>query len=140
MRVGRLMAINFTASACFCRALSITAKARPCFFPNSTVRLPTTVLPATPTTNRTSTSWPRLLFTDSRCRDYSAHATKRFRQRISEPCSTILPISTLTDQHLNLDYQHSIKKWQLDAHTSYDQARLQGPVPEAPVEDPEDAI
>ena len=36
-------------------------------------------------------------------------------------------------QYINLDYQHSIRKWQLDAHTSYDQARLQGPVPEAPV-------
>jgi iron complex outermembrane receptor protein len=36
-------------------------------------------------------------------------------------------------QYVNLDYQHSIRKWQLDAHTSYDQARLQGPVPEAPV-------
>jgi outer membrane receptor for ferrienterochelin and colicins len=36
-------------------------------------------------------------------------------------------------QYVNLGYQHSISKWQLDAHTSYDQARLQGPVPEAPV-------
>ena len=36
-------------------------------------------------------------------------------------------------QYVNLGYQHSIGKWQLDAHTSYDQARLQGPVPEAPV-------
>ena len=36
-------------------------------------------------------------------------------------------------QFLNLGYQHSIGKWQLDAHTSYDQARLQGPVPEAPL-------
>jgi len=36
-------------------------------------------------------------------------------------------------QYVNLGYQHSIRKWQLDAHTSYDQARLQGPVPEAPV-------
>ena len=36
-------------------------------------------------------------------------------------------------QYINLSYQHSIRKWQLDAHTSYDQARLQGPVPEAPV-------
>ena len=36
-------------------------------------------------------------------------------------------------QYLNLGYQHSIGKWQLDAHTGYDQARLQGPVPEAPV-------
>jgi outer membrane receptor for ferrienterochelin and colicins len=37
-----------------------------------------------------------------------------------------------THQYLNLGYQHSIGKWQVDAHTSYDQARLQGPVPEAP--------
>ncbi len=36
-------------------------------------------------------------------------------------------------QYLNLGYEHLIKKWQLDAHTSYDQARLQGPVPEAPL-------
>ncbi len=36
-------------------------------------------------------------------------------------------------QYINLGYQHLIKKWQLDAHTSYDQARLQGPVPEAPL-------
>lgn len=36
-------------------------------------------------------------------------------------------------QYLNLGYQHLIGKWQLDAHTSYDQARLQGPVPEMPV-------
>jgi outer membrane receptor for ferrienterochelin and colicins len=36
-------------------------------------------------------------------------------------------------QYFNLGYQHSIGKWQLDAHTSYDQARLQGPVPEAPL-------
>ena len=36
-------------------------------------------------------------------------------------------------QYLNLDYQHPIGKWQLDAATSYDQARLQGPVPEAPL-------
>jgi iron complex outermembrane receptor protein len=36
-------------------------------------------------------------------------------------------------QYLNLDYQHPIGKWQLDAGTSYDQARLQGPVPEAPL-------
>jgi len=35
-------------------------------------------------------------------------------------------------QYLNLGYQHSIGKWKVDAHTSYDQARLQGPVPEAP--------
>ena len=36
-------------------------------------------------------------------------------------------------QYVSLDYQHSIGKWQLDADTSYDQARLQGPVPEAPL-------
>jgi outer membrane receptor for ferrienterochelin and colicins len=36
-------------------------------------------------------------------------------------------------QYLNLSYQHSAGKWQVDVHTSYDQARLQGPVPEAPV-------
>ena len=36
-------------------------------------------------------------------------------------------------QYLSLDYQHPIGKWQLDAGTSYDQARLQGPVPEAPL-------
>jgi outer membrane receptor for ferrienterochelin and colicins len=36
-------------------------------------------------------------------------------------------------QYINLGYQHLIGKWQLDAHTSYDQARLQGPVPEAPL-------
>ncbi len=36
-------------------------------------------------------------------------------------------------QYLNLGYQHSFGKWQLDGHTSYDQARLQGPVPEAPL-------
>ena len=35
-------------------------------------------------------------------------------------------------QYLDLGYEHSIGKWQLNAHTSYDQARLQGPVPEAP--------
>jgi outer membrane receptor for ferrienterochelin and colicins len=35
-------------------------------------------------------------------------------------------------QYLDLGYQHSVGKWQVDAHTSYDQARLQGPVPEAP--------
>jgi len=34
-------------------------------------------------------------------------------------------------QYVDLGYQHSLGKWQLDAHTSYDQARLQGPVPEA---------
>src|SRR5580700_6682461 len=36
-------------------------------------------------------------------------------------------------QYVSLDYQHPIGKWQLDAGTSYDQARLQGPVPEAPL-------
>ena len=36
-------------------------------------------------------------------------------------------------QYFDLGYQHSIGKWQLDAHTSYDQARLQAPVPEAPI-------
>jgi outer membrane receptor for ferrienterochelin and colicins len=36
-------------------------------------------------------------------------------------------------QYIDLGYQHLIGKWQLDAHTSYDQARLQGPVPEAPL-------
>ena len=36
-------------------------------------------------------------------------------------------------QYVNLGYQHAVGKWQIDAHTSYDQARLQGPVPEAPV-------
>jgi outer membrane receptor for ferrienterochelin and colicins len=36
-------------------------------------------------------------------------------------------------QFVNLGYQHSVGKWQLDAHTGYDQARLQGPVPEAPL-------
>jgi len=36
-------------------------------------------------------------------------------------------------QYVNLGYQHLVGKWQLDAHTSYDQARLQGPVPEAPL-------
>jgi outer membrane receptor for ferrienterochelin and colicins len=35
-------------------------------------------------------------------------------------------------QYVNLGYQHGLGKWQLDAHTSYDQARLQGPVPLAP--------
>jgi outer membrane receptor for ferrienterochelin and colicins len=35
-------------------------------------------------------------------------------------------------QYLNLGYQHLIGKWKLDTHTSYDQARLQGPVPEMP--------
>ncbi len=36
-------------------------------------------------------------------------------------------------QYIDLGYQHLIGKWQLDTHTSYDQARLQGPVPEAPL-------
>jgi outer membrane receptor for ferrienterochelin and colicins len=36
-------------------------------------------------------------------------------------------------QYVNLGYQHLIGKWLLDADTSYDQARLQGPVPKAPV-------
>ena len=36
-------------------------------------------------------------------------------------------------QYVNLGYQHPIGKWQLDASTAYDQARLQGPVPEAPL-------
>jgi outer membrane receptor for ferrienterochelin and colicins len=36
-------------------------------------------------------------------------------------------------QYVSLDYQHPIGKWQLDAGTSYDQARLQGPVPEEPL-------
>ena len=36
-------------------------------------------------------------------------------------------------QYLKLDYQHLVGKWHLDAQTSYDQARLQGPVPEIPV-------
>ena len=35
-------------------------------------------------------------------------------------------------QYVSIDYQHPIGKWQFDADTSYDQARLQGPVPEAP--------
>ena len=35
-------------------------------------------------------------------------------------------------QYFSLDYQHPLGKWLLDAGTSYDQARLQGPVPEAP--------
>jgi len=35
-------------------------------------------------------------------------------------------------QYVSLGYQHPIGKWQFDADTSYDQARLQGPVPEAP--------
>jgi len=37
-----------------------------------------------------------------------------------------------THQYVSLDYQRPLGKWQLDASTSYDQARLQGPVPEAP--------
>jgi outer membrane receptor for ferrienterochelin and colicins len=36
-------------------------------------------------------------------------------------------------QYVNLGYQHRIGKWQLDAQTGYDQARLQGPVPEVPL-------
>jgi outer membrane receptor for ferrienterochelin and colicins len=36
-------------------------------------------------------------------------------------------------QYVNLGYQHLLGKWLLDAHSSYDQARLQGPVPEAPL-------
>jgi outer membrane receptor protein involved in Fe transport len=36
-------------------------------------------------------------------------------------------------QYFDLGYQHSVGKWRLDAKTGYDQARLQGPVPEAPV-------
>jgi outer membrane receptor for ferrienterochelin and colicins len=35
-------------------------------------------------------------------------------------------------QYVSIEYQHAIGKWQFDADTSYDQARLQGPVPEAP--------
>jgi len=35
-------------------------------------------------------------------------------------------------QYVSLEYQHPVGKWQFDAETSYDQARLQGPVPEAP--------
>lgn len=35
-------------------------------------------------------------------------------------------------QYFNLGYQHSLGKWLIDTHTSYDQARLQGPVPLAP--------
>jgi outer membrane receptor for ferrienterochelin and colicins len=38
-----------------------------------------------------------------------------------------------THQYLSLGYQHLVGKWQLDAQTSYDQARLQGPVPEMPI-------
>ena len=36
-------------------------------------------------------------------------------------------------QYIRLDYQHALGKWHLDTGTSYDQARLQGPVPEAPL-------
>ncbi len=36
-------------------------------------------------------------------------------------------------QYVDLGYQHLVGGWQLDAHTSYDQARLQAPVPEAPL-------
>ncbi len=36
-------------------------------------------------------------------------------------------------QYVNLGYQHPIRSWQLEASTSYDQARLQSPVPEAPL-------
>jgi outer membrane receptor for ferrienterochelin and colicins len=36
-------------------------------------------------------------------------------------------------QYVRLDYQHALGKWQLETGTSYDQARLQGPVPEAPL-------
>ena len=36
-------------------------------------------------------------------------------------------------QYVNLGYQHPIGKWELEANTSYDQARLQAPVPEAPL-------
>src|SRR5271155_75323 len=36
-------------------------------------------------------------------------------------------------QYVRLDYQHTLGRWQLDTGTSYDQARLQGPVPEAPL-------
>jgi len=35
-------------------------------------------------------------------------------------------------QYVNLGYERTLAKWLLDVHTSYDQARLQGPVPEAP--------
>ena len=35
-------------------------------------------------------------------------------------------------RYFDLGYQHPLGKWQLEAHTGYDQARLQGPVPEAP--------
>ncbi len=38
-----------------------------------------------------------------------------------------------THQYFDLGYQRRIGKWQLDAQTGYDQARLQGPVPEAPL-------
>jgi outer membrane receptor for ferrienterochelin and colicins len=38
-----------------------------------------------------------------------------------------------TQQYFDLGYQHRIGKWQLDARTGYDQARLQAPVPVAPL-------
>jgi len=43
-------------------------------------------------------------------------------------------------QYLNLGYAHAVGRWQLDAHTSYDQARLQGPVPEAPTTPTDPAV
>ena len=36
-------------------------------------------------------------------------------------------------QYVDLGYRHALGKWQLEAQTGYDQARLQGPVPEAPL-------
>jgi len=36
-------------------------------------------------------------------------------------------------QYFTLNYQHPLGKWLVDTGTSYDQARLQGPVPEAPL-------
>jgi outer membrane receptor for ferrienterochelin and colicins len=36
-------------------------------------------------------------------------------------------------QYLDLGYRHALGKWQLEAQTGYDQARLQGPVPEPPL-------
>jgi len=36
-------------------------------------------------------------------------------------------------QYVNLGYRHSVGNWQLEAQTSYDQARLQAPVPEPAV-------
>jgi outer membrane receptor for ferrienterochelin and colicin len=59
MRAERLMAINFGAWACSCPARSITARARLCFFLNSTLLLTITALPETPTMKLTSTFWPR---------------------------------------------------------------------------------